>query len=459
MRINGIYLNNFFFIFIAGAFLLAAVYHTILNIQRNSKLLSSYSGYLWCTFLYCFYRIFFPVHDPAFVTAIAPDKSLDETLQMLAYLMYVRFIGIALNLNKETDRRAYLFVKFAPLVIMGYVLLQYALILFKIPFVVATIAAITIRGYMLIVGLLMLINVLKRRAEIFYNFLAAGAISMIFFGLISTMASFTARNTIIIDAPSLLMTGFFFDVIFFSAAIGYKLKEEAIEREDALKLVIQQQAELQLKELEQQEAVYQTQLRERLRIAKDLHDDIGATLSSISMYSDGLKGQLNEQFPQLGAILDKIGENSRDMVTSMSDIVWAINPDNDDGSKLLNRMENYATDICAAKHIKLHFTGGEELKTILLQLEQRKNLYLIFKESVNNAVKYADAKNLWVTVSLNGREIHLLVKDDGKGFAEATVKKGNGLKNMQVRAAELDGTLSISAEAGNGTSVSLVCGI
>ena len=282
---------------------------------------------------------------------------------------------------------------------------------------------------------------------------------MIFFGLISTMASFTARNTIIIDAPSLLMTGFFFDVIFFSAAIGYKLKEEAIEREGALKLVIQQQAELQLKELEQQEAVYQTQLRERLRIAKDLHDDIGATLSSISMYSDGLKGQLNEQFPQLGAILDKIGENSRDMVTSMSDIVWAINPDNDDGSKLLSRMENYATDICAAKHIKLHFTGGEELKTILLQLEQRKNLYLIFKESVNNAVKYADAKNLWVTVSLNGREIHLLVKDDGKGFAEATVKKGNGLKNMQVRAAELDGTLSISAEAGNGTSVSLVCGI
>ncbi len=199
--------------------------------------------------------------------------------------------------------------------------------------------------------------------------------------------------------------------------------------------------------------------RLRTRIATDLHDDIGATLSSISMYSEAVKNQLKDKMPQLETVLDKMGTNSRDMVTSMSDIVWAINPDNDEGEKLIKRMENYAGDICAVKNIRLQFKADDKLQTISLPLEHRKNIYLIFKEAVNNAAKYADAKNIWVQLTLSGKALNLLIKDDGKGFNQATVHKGNGLKNFGARAKEIKGNIIIDSVAESGTTVSLQCSI
>lgn len=459
MKISTVYLNQFVFIFIAGAILLAAIYHTILYSQGKTKLLSYYSGYLWCTFLYCFYRVFFPYHDPEFITSFAPSNTLDESLQMLVYLMYVRFIGIALNLKKDADGQAYVFVKLTPLVIVGYVLLQYILIAFKTSFTIATMVAVVIRIYLLLLGFAMLMKVLKRRDRLYYNYLSAGAISMIFFGLLSSVASFVPEKAIMVGPAAILLLGFFFDVIFFSAAIGYNIREEALEKQNALKLILQQQQELQLKELEKKEAIYQTQLQERFRMAKDLHDDIGATLSSISMYSEAIKSQVTEKLPHLENVLNKMGENSRDMVTSMSDIIWAINPDNDDANKLVSRMEAYARDICALKDMQLHFKADSTFSQIKLQVEQRKNIYLIFKEAVNNAAKYAAAKNIWVQLTLNDKEMNLLIKDDGNGFNEATVRKGNGLKNFEARAKEINGTLNMESSEGKGTRVSLLCDI
>jgi len=213
-------------------------------------------------------------------------------------------------------------------------------------------------------------------------------------------------------------------------------------------------------------AIYRFRLRKalemerlRTRIATDLHDDIGATLSSISMYSQAIKQQLKENNPQLENVLDKMGDNSRDMVNSISDIVWAINPDNDDGEKLVQRMENYAIDICATKNIMLHFDRDEKISSAVLPLEYRKNIYLIFKEAVNNAVKYADARNIRVALNLQNRQLSLVVKDDGKGFDETTVKKGNGLKNLCIRTAEIKGTINIDATEGKGTTIFLKCSI
>ncbi len=195
----------------------------------------------------------------------------------------------------------------------------------------------------------------------------------------------------------------------------------------------------------------------RTRIATDLHDDIGATLSSISMYSDVVKQEIKEKLPHLEPVLTKMGENSRDMVNSISDIVWAINPSNDDGSKLIQRMENYARDICAAKNIRLQFEAGKKIKSIQLPLEQRKNIYLVFKEAINNCLKYAAAKNLWVSLLQNNEQIRLEIKDDGIGFDKTEVKSGNGLKNMQARAAEIKGAILVQSSPGNGTIIVLIC--
>jgi ligand-binding sensor domain-containing protein len=194
----------------------------------------------------------------------------------------------------------------------------------------------------------------------------------------------------------------------------------------------------------------------RTKIATDLHDDIGATLSSISMYSDALSKQVKESMPHLEPVLNKMGENSREMVAGISDIVWAVNPENDTGEKLLQRMETYATDLCAVKNIQLHFLIDKKIKEVLLLPEKRKNIYLIFKEAINNAVKYAEAKNIWVNIKKDSSLV-VTIKDDGIGFNYDTVKKGNGLKNLKLRANEINGFIEVKSNNGEGTLITLTC--
>jgi len=195
--------------------------------------------------------------------------------------------------------------------------------------------------------------------------------------------------------------------------------------------------------------------RLRTRIATDLHDDIGATLSAISLYADTLKNQVDHPQPQLSNILTKIGESSREMVNSMSDIVWAINPANDFGETFVNRMRNYAADVCQAKDILMHFSAGEHMDAMRLPLELRKNLYLIFKESLNNAVKYSRAQNIYIKLSSQGNTIYLSVSDNGIGFEPGTVNKGNGLKNIYSRAEMIGGHIKLSSVLGEGTTIEM----
>ncbi len=195
----------------------------------------------------------------------------------------------------------------------------------------------------------------------------------------------------------------------------------------------------------------------RISIATDLHDDIGATLSSISMYSDALKIQIKEKLPQLEPVLDKMGKNSRDMVSSMSDIVWAINPDNDEGEKLVQRMEQYARDLCAIKIVRLQFNSDECIKSLKVPLEKRKNIYLVFKEALNNALKYSQATEIEISLRYKSQLLQLVIKDNGKGFDTSLTNSGNGLKNMQSRAKEINATIRIDSAINKGATVEFAC--
>lgn len=196
--------------------------------------------------------------------------------------------------------------------------------------------------------------------------------------------------------------------------------------------------------------------RLRTRLATDLHDDVGATLSAISMYSESLKKQVNQ--PQLAKLLGKIGDDSREMVRAMGDLVWAINPGNDGGEKLLQRMENYATDLCAVKEITLHFKSDPKINTQSVGIETRRNIFLVYKEAINNALKYSGCTLLKIQIFLEAGKFVLVVEDNGSGFDVSTHQQGNGLSNMQTRAVEIGGRLSInsSSEKG-GSSIILKC--
>jgi signal transduction histidine kinase len=175
------------------------------------------------------------------------------------------------------------------------------------------------------------------------------------------------------------------------------------------------------------------------------------------MYSDALKQQVKETLPHLEPVLDKMGENSRDMVNSMSDIVWAINPNNDDGNKLIQRMESYARDLCSMKNILLQFNADESIGTMNLPLEYRKNIYLIFKESLNNALKYSGAKQIQITLSRQQGKFSMNIEDNGAGFDIKTANNGNGLINIVERAKEIKGQSLIDSAVGKGTLVKFSC--
>jgi ligand-binding sensor domain-containing protein/two-component sensor histidine kinase len=193
-------------------------------------------------------------------------------------------------------------------------------------------------------------------------------------------------------------------------------------------------------------------LQVRNKIAHDLHDDVGSTLSSISIMSEMAKRKV----PESSVLLEKIGSNAQQMQENMSDIVWAINPKNDRFEDILKRMKMFASEMLEAKNIVLHFNADVALYHLKLSMEQRRNLYFIFKEAVTNTAKYAAATNVIVKVTLQNRMMELLVKDDGNGFDAAyQTMGGNGLYNMQKRAEELNGTLKIDSIMGKGTVICL----
>jgi len=188
----------------------------------------------------------------------------------------------------------------------------------------------------------------------------------------------------------------------------------------------------------------------RSDIARDLHDDLGSALSSINIIS---QIGLTQQNGNAGNHFQRIHEQSGRMMESMSDIVWAINPENDTLEKLIIKMKEFAAEILEPKGITLHFQIPEQANHIRLNAETRKNLFLIFKEALNNAAKYSAGNEVRVTLTLVNNTLTLLVTDNGKGFEEATIKAGNGLRNMESRAREMHARLQRKSTPEQGTEV------
>ncbi len=196
--------------------------------------------------------------------------------------------------------------------------------------------------------------------------------------------------------------------------------------------------------------------RVRNRIATDLHDEIGSSLSTISIYSKVAQEQLKKDAAESGHLLKKISEDTNEMMEAMNDIVWTINARNDRFENIINRMREHAVQLFEAKNCSLHFNFDEQLNHVKFEMEKRKDFYLLYKEALNNIVKYAEAKNVWIDLITENAAIKLSIKDDGKGFDKKVVRKSaNGLINLQTRAENLKGQLEIKSECGKGTEIHL----
>jgi signal transduction histidine kinase len=192
----------------------------------------------------------------------------------------------------------------------------------------------------------------------------------------------------------------------------------------------------------------------RNRISADLHDELGSSLSGISIMGTLARKDLPDEHPSR-SFIDRITEEISQISSSLDDIVWNISPRNDALASIVARMTRYASELFEARQIQYNFHMPHQLGQIKLSMEQRRNFYLIFKESVNNLIKYSRCAKASVRVSIDRKKIFMTIEDDGIGFDTALPSERNGLQNLKARASSLKGTLQILSQPGKGTRLEL----
>ncbi|MEI7727460.1 MAG: two-component regulator propeller domain-containing protein, partial [Bacteroidota bacterium] len=216
----------------------------------------------------------------------------------------------------------------------------------------------------------------------------------------------------------------------------------------AMKLYNARKLRIQKTEFEKQLALD----RERSRISRDLHDEVGSTLSSINIIAnmDETSAMLPEEK------LNRIKKQTHSVLEKMGEIIWLMNPANNSFENIFTHIKEYASELLEAKEIAFGFQAEGDFSAIHIPVEQRRDLYLIMKESINNLAKYSECTRTNIHITIENSKLIVRITDNGKGFDDATTPSGNGLVNMRKRAEGLNAIFSINSELNQGTCILLI---
>lgn len=192
----------------------------------------------------------------------------------------------------------------------------------------------------------------------------------------------------------------------------------------------------------------------KVRLAADLHDNVGAGLTEISILSELSAKEIGSVSPGVVRKLDTVSDIARQLVDSMSDIVWFVNPKRDSLHDLIIRLKDSYSDLLSELGVSFKTNNIENIRDIKLPMDVRQNLYLIFKEGINNSIKHSKCRKLNLESRIRGNILELVLQDDGIGIEPGNGSHGNGLRNMKERARSLGGELKIESELNRGTKIS-----
>jgi signal transduction histidine kinase len=218
-----------------------------------------------------------------------------------------------------------------------------------------------------------------------------------------------------------------------------------------VRMVERRRYQLQLQRAEQQHALEQ----ERARIAQDLHDELGSSLTRLSLLS-GLVKSDKDKPEQVEVHAGKLSQAADQTVRALEEIVWAVRPGSDTLQSLADYITHFANELFDGNTTRCRLDLPHDLPALALPPDLRHNIFLIVKEALTNALKHAGAREVQVQVKISGHLLEILVQDDGTGFEPASSEgRRNGLGNMRRRAGTIGGKLELQSGANQGTTVTI----
>ncbi len=411
-----------FNIFIIGLMLALSVYNLVIFVFTKDKVHMYY-------FAYIFSSVYLIAHARGYVQEFLPSIAAvlathGNFLGSLIAIFSILFTTAYLN----TRKRAPFFHKWLLLIVItNLLLLLTELLPYKGWYNDAfQLLHLTLMPAMLGAGVY---TYVKGYKPALYYLLAFGVMKTgVTLGLCGYMGWLSYNNFFIQNAYYI---GAAMEALILSLAIAYRFnvyKKEAYEKE------------LQL-------------LKERNRITADLHDDIGATLSSMNIYGE-LAGQVWEDKPAKSKeLIDKISVSSKELMGRMGDIIWSMKPADEEKYTLEGRLKNYSNELLAPKDIVCTFDIDNKLAASIKDPEIRKNILLICKEAINNIAKYSGARQVQLLFQQKENEILLSISDDGVGFDAKTAKNGNGISNITNRCSLLQGRFNLQTAPQQGVVI------
>lgn len=427
---------------------MATAYHLILFLHRRDRLIRDYCFYLFALLIYLVFRFVAGRQDSFYWKAAGLHIATDGTLLMLSYFAYIKFWGTAFQVSRNDGPFVWRFYKSCFPLIVIYIIWES--LTWNVEVGMAyDIAYAGVRIYIAFVGLVALYFVLKKRSGVYFRYLAGGSVVIVAFGMLSFMLHLLSKEEPLwgVTAFGWIMFGSFLDVVFFSAAVGYRLKIESIEREEAMRKILAQQQIIQKKELEKVEAAFLAKEEERNRISQELHDDLGGGLSTIQLMTQMIA---NPEFELSGNYLQNISAKSKELIQSMGEIVWSLNNGNDTLPGTVAYIRAYAVRFLEEANISVDFRQPADLPDEVIDGVARRHIFLLVKEALHNIVKHAKATEASIAVSVDDN-LTFRIADNGIGLPETALRSmtGNGLRNINERIKALQGFWK--AESHHGT--------
>ena len=302
---------------------------------------------------------------------------------------------------------------------------------------------------LLLIGVIYIVLALKERNKLL-NYLAIGNAILIFFSTISFLIIVVPikRTGIFTSALLYYETGIVFELIFFLLGLTYKSRKELIEEieeQQSMRLEVEKQA------FETKLAVLNGQQEERNRISADMHDDLGAGVTAIRLFSELAKSRLGQNsIPEI----DKISSSANDLLNNMNAIIWTMNSSNDTIKNLVAYIRNYAIEYFENTGISCKFEICDNLPNMVVPGETRRNIFLVVKEALTNILKHANATEVTLVIFRNADGISFTIQDNGVGIDFKNLRQfGIGLKNMEQRMHKSG--IKFSIENNNGTLLTL----